>query len=53
LSPEWVIYESVFMPNESTITFFLLDSPQKKEEHYLHCFGAGLIKQTYHRQLTW
>jgi len=30
------------MPNEVTIPFFLLDSPLKKEELCLHCFGAGL-----------
>ena len=30
------------MPNVVTIPFFLLDSPLKKEERYLHCFGADL-----------
>jgi len=30
------------MPNVVTIPFLLLDSPLKKEELCLHCFGANL-----------
>ena len=30
------------MPNVVTIPFFLLDSPLKKQDLSLHCFGAGL-----------
>jgi hypothetical protein len=29
------------MPNVVTIPFFLLDSPLKKEDLCLHCFGAS------------